>query len=147
MVSAPIASNRPELSCVTDYQISWTVHTRGSDNSCLYMRWKTLVSLMDCNLTLKIIIRLISRWHFWTTKCNNSWVITQWSVRGKMLIAGVQILHLDICLSPCIFVSVIKNECAVTLYVLRNESWVWHWYQQCSVRSATWHDEISWVSI
>ena len=77
---------------------------------------------MDCNLTLKIIIRLISRWHFWTTKCNNSWVITQWSVRGKMLIAGVQILHLDICLSPCIFVSVIKSECAVTLYVLRNES-------------------------
>ena len=39
-----------------------------------------------------------------------------------MLIASVQILHLDICLSPCIFVSVIKNECAVTLYVLRNES-------------------------
>ena len=39
-----------------------------------------------------------------------------------MLIAGVSRLHLDICLSPCIFVSVIKNERAVTLYVLRNES-------------------------
>ena len=81
MVSALIASNRPGLSCVTDYyyQISWTFLTRGSDNSCPYETKKnSCVILIDCNLipTLEIIIRLISRWHFWTTKCNNSLVIT-----------------------------------------------------------------------
>ena len=63
-----------------------------------------------------------------------------------MLIAGVQILHLDICLSPCIFVSVIKNECAVTLYVLRNES-QFLIDTNSAVSEATRHDEISWVEI
>ena len=61
-----------------------------------------------------------------------------------MLIAGVQILHLDICLSPCIFVSVIKNKCAVTLYVLRNES-QFQIDANSAVSEATRHDEISWV--
>ena len=151
--SALIASNRPGLSCVTDYyyQISWTFHTRVSDNSCLYEMKKTNVSLIDwkCNLipTLKIIIRLISRWHFWTTKCNNSLVITQSGSEGKCWLP-VSGLHLDICLSPCIFVSVIKNERAVP-----SPCMFWGMSRSFSLRptvqcqsGATRH-EISWIDI
>ena len=62
-----------------------------------------------------------------------------------MLIAGVSRLHLDICLSPCIFVSVIKNERAVTLYVLRNESQFL--IETNSAESGATRHEISWVDI